>query len=125
MLGRTQEHDGAQMARSHFILMDARTGDGRCRVCDLPYSRDLPREVRDHREFHRHYRSACDGVGAPVNEAERKRLIAEDRRLQEHGATLAERVEGAEMWLVGKYHEYLFGVLLYDVKQRLDLREFF
>jgi hypothetical protein len=45
--------------------------------------------------------------------------------LQEHGSTLSERVRSAEMWLTAKHHEYLFGVLLYDVKHRLDLREFF
>jgi hypothetical protein len=60
------------MPRSNFIRMNARTGDGRCRVCDLPYSRMLAKEVREHREFHRRYRDACDGGGAPVNEAERQ-----------------------------------------------------
>jgi hypothetical protein len=113
------------MPRSNFIELDHRTGDGRCRICDLPYSKILANEVRDHREFHRRYLQACDSVGAPVNEAERKRLFAEGLWLQEHGLTLAERVKGAEMWLIAKYHEYLFGVLLYDVKHRLDLREFF
>jgi len=113
------------MPRSNFIELDHRTGDGRCRVCDLPYSKMLEKEVREHREFHRRYLDACDGVGAPVNEAERKRLFAEGLRLQERGSTLPERVKGAEMWLTAKHHEHLFGVLLYDVKHRLDLRAFF
>ena len=113
------------MPRSNFIEMITMPGEGRCRVCDYAYSINLPKEVKAHNEYHRRYLDACDGVGAPVNEAKRADMLEEGLRLQREGETLAERVKGAEMWLVSKYHEHLVGVLLQYVGRRLDLREFF
>jgi hypothetical protein len=110
--------------RSTFIEMPGMPGEGRCRICDLPYSRNLPREVANHREFHAKYLKACDGVGAPVPQRDRKRMIAEGLELQRTGGTLDERVRGAELWLVGMHNDHLFGALLYG-KRQLDLREFF
>lgn len=110
--------------KRNFVPHPSMPGEGRCRVCDLPYSKDIAAEVRRHRLFHRAYLLACDGVGAPAPEAVRDRWREEGLALQFlEGATFEERLAGAERWLVAQHHEHLFRALLYGVN-RLALSEF-
>lgn len=109
------------MARNFIETMG---GAGRCRICDFSYSRERLEEVRAHRAHHRRYLAACDGVGAPVNRFERARMMEEGTWLLAHGATLAERVRGAERQLASLFHDHLAAVLLGHVFRRLDFRDF-
>lgn len=54
------------------------------------YSKNIPNEVADHKEFHAKYLRACDGVGAPAPQHERERLVREGIELQRTGMTLDE-----------------------------------
>lgn len=108
----------------HFIESFPLTGGGRCGVCDFIYSPHDAREVADHRAHHREYRHAVDAGWAPVHERERERLVQAGLRAQQEGRTLAERVAGAEQWLLAQHHAHLARVLLHGVG-RQDLRTFF
>jgi hypothetical protein len=111
--------------RSNFVPHPSFAGEGRCRVCDLPYSQFIDKEVAQHRRYHARFLIACDTVGAPVPEATRDSwrqtgmAIQNDPRLP-----LKDRVAAAEAWLLAEHHEHLFAALLYVVK-RLDVREYF
>lgn len=104
--------------------MDVTSGEERCPVCDFAFSRALLREVREHRAYHRRYLVACDGSGAPAHRVVREQMMQEGAEPLAHGATLAERVRGAEQQLEALFHEHLAKVLLGRVPRRLDFREF-
>lgn len=110
---------------SNFIPHPMMPELGRCRVCDMPFSKQIPKEVAGHLRFHKRYLEACDGAAAPVNEAERQRMRAEGLAPQfDEWVPFKDRLAAAERWLVAEHHEHLFHALLYEVK-RLDLREYF
>ena len=110
---------------THFIPHPFLAGDGRCRICDLPYSKNIEKEVRQHRGFHKRYLAACDAGFAPVPEAERQQRRASGLAVQFNDSVpFQDRLAKAEDWLAAAHQEHLFAVLLQGVR-RVGLREYF
>lgn len=110
---------------TNFVPHPGLPGEGRCRICDMGYSKLRGNEVAEHRRYHKLYLKACDGVGAPVPERTREAWRRNGLALQNDTATpFKERLAAAERWLVAEHHEHLVDVLRYGVR-RLDLCEFF
>jgi hypothetical protein len=99
---------------------------GRCRVCDLPYFTDNPPEVKGHRAFHKRYLRALENGWAPYPEEVREQIRDEAFAiLKIPGASFEERLAAAEKFLLSKFHEYLFGVLLNYPLQTAPGRDIF
>lgn len=110
--------------RANFVPHSYLPGEGRCRICDMPYSKCHPDEVADHRGYHRRYLAACDGVGAPVPERTRHEMRQGLAIQGDMTVPFKDRLASAEGWLVAEHHEHLVDVLRYG-SPRLDLCEFF
>jgi hypothetical protein len=110
--------------RSNFVPHTYLAGEGRCRVCDLPYSKFIDKEVADHRRYHRLYLKACDTIGAPTPEHERARRRIAGLEVLRTATTLKEKVRGAEMWFDAQYNDHVFGALYFE-GSRLTRGEYF
>ncbi len=116
--GASVHREGNDM-RSDFIPHPRLEGEGRCAVCDLPYSRLLPREAEHHRGFHRSYLKALDDGWAPLPERERELLHESAFSTLRRGASsFNERLNAAEAYFRWKLDGYRFGALYYDVEPR-------
>lgn len=111
--------------RANFIPHPTMRGEGRCRICDLPYSRFSPDEVAEHRRYHKRYLEACDRGGAPIPERTREAWRRDGLDIQaDTTVPFKGRLAGAEKWIVAWHHDHLADHLLHGGR-RLDLREFF
>lgn len=112
--------------KPNFVPHPYLAGEGRCRVCNLPYSKMIAKEVAVHRRFHGDYLRACAVGGAPMPETVRDAQARAGLAPQfAEGVSFKERLAGAEKWLEAVFHGYLFGALYHQVEHLMDLREYF